>query len=243
MKKEIALFLVLTLLVPGCMGDSEPDIFYGEDISPPVPVSDFILTDQNGDPFQLSEFEGKVVVVTCLFTRCPDIFPIVSANLDYLSNMLGDDYGDSVEILTITVDPWTDNSSVLHNYSEQRGLHWPHLTGSVEDLEGVWLEFDVGLQTYSIDSDGDGVSDGFDTCLETPEGEEVDSNGCGLETQQEDDGGDVTVKHHPLDYWVDHTTGTIILDKQLRQRVWWGDTDWNVELAMEDIKILISEEE
>ena len=24
MKKEIALFLVLTLLVPGCMGDSEP---------------------------------------------------------------------------------------------------------------------------------------------------------------------------------------------------------------------------
>ena len=59
MKKEIALFLVLTLLVPGCMGDSEPDIFYGEDISPPVPVSDFILTDQNGDPFQLSEFEGS----------------------------------------------------------------------------------------------------------------------------------------------------------------------------------------
>ena len=29
MKKEIALFLVLTLLVPGCMGDSEPDVFYG----------------------------------------------------------------------------------------------------------------------------------------------------------------------------------------------------------------------
>ena len=56
MKKEIALFLVLTLLVPGCIGDSEPDVFYGEDISPPVPVSDFILTDQNGDPFQLSEF-------------------------------------------------------------------------------------------------------------------------------------------------------------------------------------------
>ena len=122
-----------------------------------------------------------------------------------------------MEILTITVDPWTDNSSVLHNYSEQRGLHWPHLTGSVEDLEGVWLEFDVGLQTYSTDSDGDGVSDGFDTCLGTPEGEEVDNNGCGVETQQEGDEGDVSVKHHPLDYWVDHTTGTIILDKQLRQ--------------------------
>ena len=126
-------------------------------------------------------------------------------------------------------------------YREQRGLHWPHLTGSVEDLEDIWLEFDVGLQTYDTDTDGDGVSDGFDTCLETPEGEEVDNNGCGLETQQQED-EDVTVKHHPLDYWVDHTTGTIILDKELRQRVWWGDTDWNVELAIEDIKILMEEE-
>ena len=70
---------------------------------------------------------------------------------------------------------------------------------------------------------------------------QVDNNGCGLETQQQED-EDVTVKHHPLDYWVDHTTGTIILDKELRQRVWWGDTDWNVELSIEDIKILMEEE-
>ena len=241
MNRALGLILAMSLMLAGCMGGVEEDVFYGEDISPPVPVTDFILTDENGDYFSLSEYEGKVVVVTFLFTRCPDICPIVSANLDYLSDMLGDDYGTEVEILTITVDPWTDNSSVLHQYREQRGLHWPHLTGSVEDLEGIWLEFDVGLQTYDTDTDGDGVSDGFDTCLETPEGEEVDNNGCGLETQQQED-EDVTVKHHPLDYWVDHTTGTIILDKELRQRVWWGDTDWNVELAIEDIKILMEEE-
>jgi len=24
--------------------------------------------------------------------------------------------------------------------------------------------------------------------------------------------------------------------------VWWGDTDWNVELAIEDIKLLMEEE-
>ena len=240
MSKLMGLILTMIIILPGCMGEPDEDLFYGEDIVPAVPVSDFILTDHNGEYFSISDYEGKVVVVTFLFTRCPDICPIVSSNLDYLSTMLGDDYGTEVEILTITVDPWTDNSSVLSQYREQRGLHWPHLTCDVEDLEGIWSEFDVGLKTYDTDSDGDGVSDGFDSCLETPEGEEVDENGCGVETQQQD--GDVTVKHHPLDYWVDHTTGTIILDKQLRQRVWWGDTDWNVELAIEDIKILISEE-
>jgi len=51
----------------------------------------------------------------------------------------------------------------------------------------------------------------------------------------------VTVKHHPLAYWVDHTTGTIIVDKQMQQRVWWGDTDWNPELVLEDIEYLVAE--
>ena len=60
------------------------------------------------------------------------------------------------------------------------------------------------------------------------------------ETQQPQ--GDVVTNHHPLDYWVDHTTGTIIVDKQMRQRVWWGDTDWNPELVLEDILSLVEEE-
>jgi hypothetical protein len=47
--------------------------------------------------------------------------------------------------------------------------------------------------------------------------------------------------HHPLTYWVDHTTGTIIVDKQMRQRVWWGDTDWNAEMVLEDIYLLLEE--
>ncbi len=80
----------------------------------------------------------------------------------------------------------------------------------------------------------------FDQCADTPEGESVDDDGCGLDTQQEEQ-GDVTVKHHPLSYWVDHTTGTIIVDKSLNQRVWWADTDWNAEMVMEDIRVLLEE--
>ena len=80
---------------------------------------------------------------------------------------------------------------------------------------------------------------GFDTCRDTPEGEEVDDNGCGKETQQPE--GDLTGKHHPLGYWVDHTTGTIIVDKEMKQRVWWGDKDWVPDLVIEDIMFLLEE--
>ncbi|MEC8914405.1 MAG: SCO family protein, partial [Candidatus Thermoplasmatota archaeon] len=187
--------------------------------------------------------QGKVIVVAFLFTRCPDICPIVSANLDFVSEELGDKFGSEVAILSITVDPWADNSSVLSAYAEQRGLDWPHLTTSdpsdLSELEDVWRNFGVGLDVYNSDEDSDGVADGFDTCPGTPEGESVDDDGCGLETQQPD--GDVQVMHHPLTYWVDHTTGTIIVDKQMRQRVWWGDTDWNAELVLEDIYLLLEE--
>ena len=241
MNRALAMAL-LFLFSPlaGCISNGSSDVFYGEDIDPAIPVEEFVLIDENGDYFGMSDYYGKVVVVAFLFTRCPDICPVVSSNLAFIKSELGGLYGEQVQILTVTVDPWTDNSSVLNDYSTARKLDWPHLTGTLADLESVWLNFDVGLETYDSDIDGDGVADGFDSCPDTPKGEEVDENGCGKETQQPE--GDVTANHHPLDYWVDHTTGTIIVDKQMRQRVWWGDTDWNPELVLEDIMSLVAEQ-
>ena len=241
MNRKFAWIVAFSLLItPGCLSDGEIDEFYGEDINPPIPVKEFVLIDEKGGNVTMSQFEGKVVVVAFLFTRCPDICPVVSANLAFIAQELGELHGTSVQIITVTVDPWTDNSTVLGNYADVRGLSWPHLTGDVEDLEPVWMNFDVGLATYDTDVDRDGVADGFDSCPNTPEGEEVDNNGCGKETQQPD--GEVVTNHHPLDYWVDHTTGTIIVDKEMNQRVWWGDTDWNPELVLEDILSLVEEE-
>lgn len=239
--KIIGIIFSIILITPGCLGTEESDVFYGDDINPPIPAQDFILTDQNGEYYQLSQLEGKVIVITFLFTRCPDVCPIVSANLDFISEQLGDVYGEEVVILTITVDPWTDNTTVMNEYSDARSLDWPHLTGSVEELEPVWKNFEVGLQTYDSDIDNDGVADGFDVCPDTPEDEDVDGDGCGLNTQQSEQ-SDVQVKHHPLlTYWVDHTTGTIIVDKEMNQRVWWEDTLWNPDLVMEDILLLVNE--
>ncbi len=239
MRKFLSLVVVFFIVsTPGCLG--EVDDFYGEDIIPAIAVEGFVLIDENGDNVSMSDFEGKVVVVAFLFTRCPDICPVVSANLAFVEQELGGLHGTSVQILTVTVDPWIDNSSVLNNYASTRGLGWPHLTGSVEDLEQVWLNFDVGLGTNYTDGDGDGVADGFDNCKDTPEGEEVDNYGCGKDTQQPE--SDVVTNHHPLDYWVEHTTGTILVDKEMRQRVWWGDADWIPELVLEDILSLVEEE-
>ena len=169
MRQVLTLLVVSCLLMAGCLGGDE-DFFYGEDINPSVPVEDFILVDQNGEFFSFSELEGKVVVVAFLFTRCPDICPVVSANMNYVSEELGDLYGAEVAMLSITVDPWRDNFTIMHSYAEQRGLDWPHLTTSSEDLSDfsdltdVWSNFDVGLETNASDLDSDSVADLFDSC-------------------------------------------------------------------------------
>lgn len=135
-KSIFTVLITTSLLLAGCLGEEESP-FYGEEIKPAVDVEDFILLDENGEPYALSDLEGKVIVIAFLFTRCPDICPVVSANLYYVADQLGDAYGEEVAILSITVDPWTDNSTVLKQYSDDRGFHWPHLTGSLEELQPV----------------------------------------------------------------------------------------------------------
>ncbi len=213
-------------------------------IVPPLPVPSFELINTDNSTFNMSEMNGKVVLVAFIFTRCIDICPVVSANLRYVDANIDRDLHDQLGIISITVDPYTDSTDVLSEYSKVRNLSWPHLTGTgLEPIESVWRNFDVGITNYDTDTDRDGIVDGFDLCPETPENEKVDSDGCGIDTQNgtPTEGRSTGARHHPLDYWVEHTTATIILDKNLNQRVWWGDTAWVPELVLADIYELINE--
>lgn len=250
--------LLTTSSLAGCLeGEDEiPDDFYGDDIYPVVAVEPFLLIDQNGDEFDSAVLDGKVVIVVFMFTRCPDVCPLVSANVKWLYSQLTEAEQADVEVLSITVDPWMDNSTELAAYMEQMSIDWFHLTGEVEDLEPVWGNFDVGLKTVSSDeygytnntsnsaSDGGGSGDGEGSDDGTTSGsDETSGRENGLaETSNKGDSGDASGRHHPeIDYLVDHSTGTILVDKQGNQRVWWGDVEWVPDQVLDDVRKLISE--
>ena len=56
------ILVTLGLLTAGCMGQEESP-FYGEEIKPKIPVDDFILLDEDGEPYALRELVGKVIVI------------------------------------------------------------------------------------------------------------------------------------------------------------------------------------
>jgi cytochrome oxidase Cu insertion factor (SCO1/SenC/PrrC family) len=61
----------------------------------------------------------------------------------------------------------------------------------------------------------------------------------GVGLQIEDNQSTTSARHHPDDYTVNHSTGTVIIDRYGDQRVWWGDNDWVLDLFIDDLRYLI----
>ena len=222
-KKYITILIITLFLLPGCFQgavEENKDIFFGIDIeSKDVPI--FTLINENKTEFNLSEFEGKVVVISFVFTRCPDVCPVVVQSLKWLSQQFPDEYNSELEILAITVDPWLDTPEAMGQWKENMSADWNFLSWDVDPdkdgtfnpeeigvMEEIWGAFGVGLQTYKAGEDNNSETSG---------------------------------RHHPFEYFIDHTTSTFILDKNLKQRVEWMDLEWIPELVVEDVKILLAE--
>jgi protein SCO1/2 len=99
------------------------------------PLPDFELTDQQGRIVLAADIRGKVVAVDFIYTRCPlpDVCPRLSANFAMLQRQFRDRIGDSLLLLSVTVDPEFDTPAVLAEYARRwsAGSGWLFLTGDV----------------------------------------------------------------------------------------------------------------
>ena len=146
-KPSIAILLSLTLLLPGCMSD-DIELIGTEYLDPPE-APDFTLFDQNGDVFKFSDHEGKVIVVAFVYTSCPDICLIISANLHFVKENLGSN-SDGVVFVSVTIDPSRDTIPHLSEWTEQMGYDWYHLTGSAGILQDVYRNWNVVVDNAHI---------------------------------------------------------------------------------------------
>jgi protein SCO1/2 len=120
-------------------------------------VPDFTLTDQTGQRVSLSQFRGKAVAVTFIYTSCPlpDYCFRLSNNFAILNRRLPHD----LILLSITFDPVHDNSRVLAKYAatwKADPQTWHFLTGTLPEIKDVCRRFglnfwqDEGLLTHSL---------------------------------------------------------------------------------------------
>jgi len=118
--------------------------FAGGELSPPQPTPDFTLTDQSRRKVSMSDQRGKLVLVTFLYTNCPDVCPLITQNLNQALQMLGPKR-DDVRVLAVSVDPGGDTPENVDKYAKAHHLlpEFHYLTGTRAELMQVWKDYDV----------------------------------------------------------------------------------------------------
>jgi len=84
---------------------------------------DVSLVNQDGKKIRLSDYQGKAVAVTFIFTRCPlpDFCPRMGANFAAVEALAAADPAlkDRVQLLTVTFDPEFDTPEVLRAWGKR----------------------------------------------------------------------------------------------------------------------------
>ncbi len=103
------------LVLAGCSDDASKASFAGIDITGADYATGFSLTDHNGQPRTLADFQGKVVVVFFGFTQCPDVCPTTMSEIAETKRLLGPD-GERLQGLFISIDPERDTPEIMRQY-------------------------------------------------------------------------------------------------------------------------------
>jgi protein SCO1/2 len=116
--------------------------YKGALIDPPAPAADFVLNDQHGEPFRLSDQRGKVVLIFFGYTHCPDVCPVTLSEYKQIKASLGEK-ADQVRFVFISVDPERDTRQRVGDYVANFDPGITGLTGERLALEPVWKSYGV----------------------------------------------------------------------------------------------------
>ena len=198
-----AICAAVIVICVGLSACSRPVRFEGTRLKPANPAPSFTLQNQFGQRISLSDYDGKVLVLTFLYTNCPDVCPIVASQLRQVYDLLGDD-AHRVAFASISVDPARDSVETAYAFSERWDMtgKWDFLVGDEDLLSKIWKAYylDPTVVNGSHD-DGGGPVDG----------RQADAVARGaFGTLQENIAGS---------YGVLHSTPVYLIDQEGRMRV------------------------
>jgi len=114
-----------------------------------VPVVDFALSDERGEPISLKTVAGGPAILTFLFTSCKDICPLTAQQIRGALDQAGHD----VPVIAISVDAKGDTPTTVKPWlagQQMTGrMHWA--LGTQNQLAKVWNSYGVAGQTRQMD--------------------------------------------------------------------------------------------
>jgi protein SCO1/2 len=122
--------------------------YAGSLASPPAPEFPLSLRNYKGQRVNIAQYKGKAVLLTFLYTHCPDVCPIIASNLGVALNMLGPAKAAKVQVIAVSVDPRGDTPTAVASFLARHGMtgRMQYLIGSARELGAVWKAWGVGAE-------------------------------------------------------------------------------------------------
>lgn len=115
-------------------------------------VPDDAMIDQTGTEHRLSDWRGKALAVTFVYTRCPlpDFCPLMDEHFQELQKAIVADtkLRDRVHLVSISFDPSHDTPDVIRDHAKLRDAdprYWSYMTGTPSAIDHLTSRFGVSV--------------------------------------------------------------------------------------------------
>jgi protein SCO1/2 len=122
--------------------------YNGSLLSPAKPTPPLSLRNYLGEVVNINQYRGKAVLLTFLYTNCPDVCPIITSNLRVAQNLMGPAVAAKSQVLAVSVDPRGDTAKAVAAFLARHEMtgRMKYLIGSAQELGATWKAWGVGSE-------------------------------------------------------------------------------------------------
>ncbi len=145
MRSVVCVFLLACITIISCNS--------GLEVKDDLSNQSFSLLNQDSAAVVFpDDFKGNISVITFIFTNCPDVCPVITANLKNIQSDLQDT--SNIRFVEISFDPERDRPSVLKKYKDLYRLNdqFSLLTGNPSTIDSLLGRLDIVAEKTQIDS-------------------------------------------------------------------------------------------
>jgi protein SCO1/2 len=141
----------------------------------PMPLPEFQLLDQTGEPFDRQSLRGGWSLVFFGFTHCPDICPATLQQLAIArGKVMAESNGEDTpfpQIILISVDPERDSVEIMREYVAHFAADVKGVTGSIEELKKLTAVLGIFFEKSTDDGEDYNVAHSAVVLLINPDAE------------------------------------------------------------------------
>jgi protein SCO1/2 len=137
---------VALLTTSGAPHRARSKTYAGLIVTPPKSAPPLQLRNYKGEMVNINQYRGKAVLVTFLYTHCPDVCPLIASNLRVAQNLMGPKESAKAQVIAVSVDPRGDTPKTVAAFLALHGMtgRMKYLIGSAGELARVWKAWGVG---------------------------------------------------------------------------------------------------